>query len=289
MFYESVGKALRNSDPVARAAALKQLGQVDETSALRMILSHVPKEDEQSNLELIGSLMSQRALGECVDFLRSQIQASDDTEKVRLLFVLGFINHVDVFTMAAEQFGEEEQRVAVAAFNVLRRLGKERVLQLFTSLAHSKESDTRVRAMRALAKFSNAEVVPILHRGLSDGAYDVRKASWDGLQRLQQIGITQAGVILADVIEPPAPGGAPATELGEDFAGEDEEGGYDPNSPRLTGLDKLKAEGKSCRSCVYMKRQRPDKKKMAQTRLWCGLIGKETVGERICARGKWGK
>jgi hypothetical protein len=75
-------------------------------------------------------------------------------------------------------------------------------------------------------------------------------------------------------------GAAPDEGLHDDVPGDAHDGGSKKKNPR-DWKDNV------CRECSYVRKDRPDKAKMAPQRMWCSLLKKETSASKTCPRGKW--
>ena len=291
LLYDKVNIALQEDDPEKRAEAIAQLEAAGEVGAVRMALCHVKNESSKEILKRIGSMARRVGADQWTELIRSELAISKPLEKCRLLFIMRFLDDYDIHMLAAEQFGVEETVVRRAALKVLDKLDKGTKLRMFKNLALDSSPEKRTRAVRALSAFKHPAVVPILKRGLNDAEYEVRLISYQALQGLQAAGIKEAAEIIAKVPAPTPPAAAPAeaepaaASTEADAAEEGDEGGN--GHKRITPIERLLSEGKTCRSCKHSKKERPDKKKMAPQRLWCGHLKKETLPAKTCLRGAW--
>jgi len=301
LFYERVGADLRAEDPMTRAQAIAQLERAGEVGAVRMALSHAKNETKKEILKLIGIMAQRSGGGQWVSLLRDQLCNSDTMEKCRLLYVMRYLEDAAISTLAAEQFGFDEMAVRKAALAVLDRLDKQQKLAIFSNLSLDPDPDKRLRAIRSLTAFKHPAIVPILKRGLKDTEYTIRMASYEALGKLKDAGIDEATAVLAKVPKPTTPpgGAAPSvggaslvaglsvitapSELDDGDLGDD--GG--DGDKRLSPVERNLAEGKICRTCIHIKKERPDKKMMAPQRLWCNNLRKETLPTKTCMRGSW--
>lgn len=285
LFYEQVGQALRAEDPRKRAQAIVELGKTGEYGAIRMALSHAKHETKKAILEHIGNMARQAGAAQWADLLRDQLALCRPDEKCRLLFVMRYLDDHAIHLLAAEQFGVENSSVRKAAFTIINHLDKKTKLRLFKNLAMDREIEKRIRAIRGVLAFKHGAVVPILKRALKDAEYDVRRAAYDGLQTLHAAGVSEASAVLDKVPEPTPP--AEPTPTPPAVATETDGASDSNDDERMTPIERMLKEGKTCRVCKHMAKERCDKKKMAPNRLWCKHLKKETLPTKTCLRGSW--
>jgi len=286
LFFEQMGKNLRGDDADTRADALRQLAEVEGIGALRMLLDHARRETEDKLLRLIGKMIKTRPAHECANYLRQQLRSSSSLEKCRLLHIMRYISDASISELAAEQFGDDDSSVTLAAFEIFGKLEKARKLSLLASLAHSDDCETRARAIRGLGKFANAEVLPYLTRAMLDKDYEVRKIAYEGIETLHGAGLAAASKALETIERPEAE----ATEVQEPTPGSEPvetKCGFVIEETRLTGKDMLLAKGRNCKTCNLVRRTRPDGKTMSHLRMWCHRLRKETTPEQTCQMGVW--
>lgn len=274
LLYEKVNLALRSDDRGVRAEAIGRLAELDGFGAARMILSHARREDDDELLSKLAALTRDRGLTDCADFIREQLEQANAREKVRILYISQFVKDPQMMTVAAEHFGDPDRDVTQAAWRIFGTLPKDRKISILGRLAMADCAVRRARALRGFAKFRNAEVVGYLARGLKDADYDVKLAAWEGLDSLRGLGVAEAVTALGSTARP-----EPALPS-DDGAGASDGGGS-------TAMERNVEKGWICRTCSHISRTRPDGQAMSASRLWCSLIGKETLGNRTCPRGFW--
>lgn len=282
--YDKVNLSLRDEDPQRRAEAIAQLEGENDSAAVRIALSHVRRESSLELLKRIAKMARKAGSGQWSELLGSQLKQSDPMEKCRLLFVMQYLDDYDIHLLAAEQFGVEEMAVRKAALKVLNRIDKGTKLRLFKNLALHDESEKRIRAMRAIVAFKHPAIVPILKRGLKDSEYEIRQAAYQGLTTLKDASIAEAAEIIAKV---PAPKAPPKIPVEEEPKAQEQDEEEDESRKKMTPIERLLSEGKTCRSCVHSKKERDDKQKMAPQRIWCSHLKKETLPAKTCLRGSW--
>lgn len=290
LLFEQLGQALRDDDAETRYKAINELANANDTGAVRMAISHARVEGKVAILQAIGQMV-QRTKGDWDSLLQSQLKISDNTEKCRILYIMSFIDEPTIHMIAADLFGSEDMSVRKAALKVLSKLDKNGKLGLFRKLVADKEADKRLRAVKSVSAFKHKDIISILKTGLRDSEYDIRIASYNGFLALQKAGIPEATAFLEKTPQPEAP---PVVEAPEPEAveviEEGSEGGPDRGDggcARLNAVDRLTQEGKLCKNCMFSKRERTDKQKMAPMRLWCTNLKKEILPKNTCIRGKW--
>jgi hypothetical protein len=197
MDLERLSHLLASSDPETRSQAAKQAGESGDAASVKPLAARLKVEPEAKVRGALLASIARFTTPESINAIRAQAADPDPKNRCRVLESLYRAQDQTVFPLAVRMLSDLDAEVKSMAFQIVRRLGKDGVMQIIQKMLGSDDVRWKVYAVAALGQVASTEGVAVLAKCMSQGSAEVRMQARASLVNLAKHGNDAAAKALA--------------------------------------------------------------------------------------------
>lgn len=197
MDLDRLSQLLASPDPSARAAAAASAAESGNGAAVRPLAMRLRAEPEAKVRNALLTALARLGGPEGLAAIRGQAGDPDPKNRCRVLEALFRAQDQQVFPLAIRLLSDLDSEVKAMAFQVVKKLGREGVMQIIGKMLGSDDVRWKVYAVAALGQLATAEGVAVLAKCLAHTTAEVRLQARASLVNLAKHGNEAAQRALA--------------------------------------------------------------------------------------------